>query len=269
MDYRKRFRVEGGKKLRLARFRTDAAAGVSGRPDAEKCFRENLRALAELQYNLYAEEKQSLLIVLQGIDAAGKDGTIRRVFSTFNPQGCTVTPFKVPTPEERGHDFLWRVHRAAPRKGHIGIFNRSHYEDVLVVRVHDIVPKGTWSKRYGLINDFERLLAAGGTTIIKFLLVISREEQKKRFRKRLEDPRKNWKFSSDDVEKRKYWKDYLEAFEDAVERCSKPHAPWYCIPSDRKWYRNLVVSRIVRDTLEEMDPRIPESTEDLSGIVID
>ena len=178
-------------------------------------------------------------------------------------------PFKVPTPEERGHDFLWRVHKAAPVSGHITIFNRSHYEDVLVVRVHDLVPKSVWSRRYAQINEFEKMLAANGTTIIKFLLIISKDEQRQRFQKRLDDPARNWKFSREDVEKRKYWDDYLDAFEDAVNRCARPHAPWYCIPADRKWYRNLVISEIVKETLEEMDPRIPRSRENLSGIVIE
>jgi PPK2 family polyphosphate:nucleotide phosphotransferase len=269
MKFRAHYGVDGKKKVALRRFRSDEKWAVEDRREAEKIFRANIGALAELQYRLYAEQKQALLIVLQGIDAAGKDGTIRRVFSTFNPQGCSVTPFKVPTPEERGHDFLWRVHKKAPGSGHITIFNRSHYEDVLVVRVHDLVPRSVWSKRYAQINEFEKMLAANGTTIIKFLLLISKDEQRQRFRKRLDDPTRNWKFSREDVEKRKYWDDYLDAFEDAVNRCARPHAPWYCIPADRKWHRNLVISEIVKETLEEMDPRIPRSREDLSGIVIE
>jgi PPK2 family polyphosphate:nucleotide phosphotransferase len=269
MKFRARYGIDGKKKIQLRRFNADERWAVKDRREAEKIFRANLGTLAEIQYRLYAEHKQSLLIVLQGIDAAGKDGTIRRVFSTFNPQGCSVTPFKVPTAEERGHDFLWRVHKAVPVSGHIGIFNRSHYEDVLVVRVHDLVPKSVWSKRYTQINEFEKMLAANGTTIVKFLLLISKDEQRRRFQKRLDDPTRNWKFSREDVEKRKYWGDYLDAFEDAVNRCARPHAPWYCIPADRKWHRNLVISEIVKETLEEMDPRIPRSREDLSGIVIE
>jgi PPK2 family polyphosphate:nucleotide phosphotransferase len=269
MKFRAHYRVDGRKKIQLHRFNADEKWAVKDRREAEKIFRANLGALAELQYRLYAEQKRALLIVLQGIDAAGKDGTIRRVFSTFNPQGCSVTPFKVPTPEERGHDFLWRVHKAVPGGGQITIFNRSHYEDVLVVRVHDLVPKSIWSKRYAQINEFEEMLATNGTTIVKFLLIISKDEQRKRFQKRLDDPSRNWKFSREDVEKRKYWDDYINAFEDVVNRCARPHAPWYCIPANRKWYRNLVISEIVKETLEEMDPRIPRSREDLSGIVIE
>jgi PPK2 family polyphosphate:nucleotide phosphotransferase len=269
MKFRAHYGINGKKKIQLRRFNADEKWAVKDRREAEKLFRANLGALAELQYRLYAEQKQALLIVLQGIDAAGKDGTIRRVFSTFNPQGCSVTPFKVPTAEERGHDFLWRVHQKVPGSGHITIFNRSHYEDVLVVRVHDLVPRSVWSRRYAQINEFEKMLAANGTTIIKFLLLISKDEQRQRFRKRLDDPTRNWKFSREDVEKRKYWDDYLNAFEDAVNRCARPHAPWYCIPADRKWHRNLVISEIVKETLMEMDPRIPRSREDLSGIVIE
>ena len=268
-DFAKAFEVTGTKPVKLARFDPGQTGGLKSKKQTLKRFESNLEALAELQYRLYAEGKRSLLIVLQGIDAAGKDGTIRRVFSVFNPQGCPVTAFKVPSRVELAHDFLWRVHKAAPPRGAIGIFNRSHYEDVLVVRVHGLAPKSVWSRRFAQINRFEKHLVDNGTTILKFFLVISKDEQKRRFRARLDNPLKNWKFSREDVEKRKLWGDYLQAIEDAVNRCSTPHAPWFVIPADHKWFRNLVISQIVRDTLERLDPRVPEVTEDLSDIVIE
>ncbi|PWT97239.1 MAG: polyphosphate kinase [Terriglobia bacterium] len=224
------------------------------------------KRLSVLQYLLYAEGRRALLVVLQGIDAAGKDGTIRRVMSGLNPQGVRVTPFKVPEGAEKRHDYLWRIHNSLPEYGQIGIFNRSHYEDVLVVRVHGLVPKSVWSKRYRQINDFERMLSENNVRILKFLLYISKEEQAKRFRQRLEDKRKNWKFSPDDVKERQYWDAYIDAYNDVLEKCSTDYAPWYVIPANKKWFRNLAVAQIVLETLESMKLKSPKPTADLSNI---
>jgi PPK2 family polyphosphate:nucleotide phosphotransferase len=226
------------------------------------------KRLQELQEVLWAEGKHALLLVFQAMDAGGKDGTIKQVMRGVNPQGCQVTSFKVPTEEEREHDFLWRIHKATPRRGYIGIFNRSHYEDVLVVRVHNLVPETVWRQRYEQINHFEELLADSGTTILKFFLYISKEEQKERFEARLRDPRKNWKFSIKDVEERNYWDDYMAAFEEAVSRCSKPWAPWFVVPANRKWYRNLVVSQIIVESLEKLGMRYPPPLPDSDKIAI-
>ena len=224
--------------------------------------------LSELQERLWAEHARSLLVVFQAIDAGGKDGAIRKVFGGVNPQGCRVTSFKAPSEEELEHDFLWRVHDNAPRHGEIGIFNRSHYEDVLVARVHGLVPKKVWSKRYAIINDFEAALSASGTTIVKFFLHISKEEQAERFRKRLENPEKYWKFRRADLEERDRWDDYQAAFEDALTKTSTSVAPWYVIPADHKWYRDWAVLSVLVETLREMDPQYPKPEEDLAGIVI-
>jgi len=209
-----------------------------------------------------------LLLIFQAKDAAGKDGAIRHVMSGVNPQGCQVTSFKVPTEEELDHDYLWRVHKATPRRGFIGIFNRSHYEDVLVVRVHNLVPEAVWQQRYEQINQFEKLLADSGTTILKFFIYISKEEQKERFEARLRDPRKNWKFSMGDVKERGHWDDYMRAFEDVLSRCSTPWAPWHVIPANHKWYRNLAVSQIIIEALEHLDMRFPPPLPDAGEIVI-
>lgn len=243
----------------------DAVHGMQ-KPDAERLLEKNLERLSVLQYLLYAEARRSLLVVLQGIDAGGKDGTIRHVMSGLNPQGVQVTAFKVPEGEETRHDYLWRVHKAVPEYGKIGIFNRSHYEDVLVVRVHNLVPKTVWRKRYEQINDFENLLTENGVTIVKFLLYISKEEQAKRFRERLEDKSKNWKFSMADVKEREHWDEYLEAYQAMLNKCGPAHAPWYVIPSNRKWFRNLAVSQVLVDALEKMDLKYPKPTADLSEI---
>jgi PPK2 family polyphosphate:nucleotide phosphotransferase len=196
--------------------------------------------------------------VLQGIDASGKDGAIRHVMSGLNPQGVTVTSFKVPEGEEKRHDYLWRIHRAVPEWGKIGIFNRSHYEDVLVVRVHDIVPKSVWSKRFAQINDFERMLSECGVRILKFFLVISKDEQAKRLTARVEDPQKNWKFSAGDTKERKFWDDYITAYDDALAKCSTDAAPWHMIPANRKWFRNYAVAQILRDELRSMKLEYPK-----------
>ncbi len=219
---------------------------------------ENLARIDELQYRLYAEGRQSLLIVVQGMDTSGKDGVIRKVMAAFNPQGCHVWGFKVPSAEEAAHDFLWRIHRATPGRGEIAIFNRSHYEDVLVVRVHDLVPREVWTRRYDQINAFERHLTENSTRVLKFYLHISPEEQLERLRARLDEPGKHWKFSEGDVAERARWKDYQAAYQDALARCSPAYAPWYVIPADRKWYRDLAVSEIVADTLAAMKPKLPK-----------
>lgn len=224
--------------------------------------------LTELQERLWAEGKQRLLIVLQGIDAAGKDGTIRHVMDAFNPQGCSVVGFKAPSAVEIAHDYLWRVHQHTPGNGHITIFNRSHYEDLLVVRVHDLVPKSVWSRRYRHINEWERMLTDEGTTIVKLFLYIDRDEQRERLQARLDEPHKRWKFSKGDLGERELWTDYVEAFEDVLERTSTEWAPWHLIPANRKWFRNLAVAHILGETLDEMDPRYPEPEEGLEDVVI-
>jgi PPK2 family polyphosphate:nucleotide phosphotransferase len=239
------------------------------RTEAEKELAEGLDRLTDLQDRIWAEARHKVLVVLQGIDAAGKDGTLRHVMSAFNPQGCPVTSFKAPSSEELAHDYLWRVHRAVPGKGEIGVFNRSHYEDVLVVRVHDLVPKKTWSRRYDEINAFEAMLADEGTTIVKFFLYIDRDEQRARFQARLDDPTKRWKFRLGDLAERKRWDDYIAAYEDVLARCSTKQAPWYVIPANHKWFRNLAVTEILADTLDELKPQYPEPEEDLTGVRVE
>ena len=224
--------------------------------------------LAEWQRALYAERRRSLLIVLQAMDAGGKDSTIRKVFRGVNPQSIRVASFKEPSALEREHDFLWRIHQQIPSAGMISIFNRSHYEDVLVVRVDRIVPESTWRERFDQINDFEARLAASGTTILKFFLHISPEEQAERFRDRLQRPEKNWKFSRGDLDKRRQWYDYQQAYQDVLEKCTTEVAPWHVIPADRKWFRNTVIARTIVSTLETINPQYPTTTEDLTGITI-
>jgi PPK2 family polyphosphate:nucleotide phosphotransferase len=257
--------VKPGMKVRLSKIDPSDTHGKH-KDAAESQLAKNLERLSILQYRLYAESRRSLLVVLQGIDAGGKDGTIRHVMSGFNPQGASVTSFKVPAGEEKQHDYLWRVHKAVPKFGEIGIFNRSHYEEVLVVRVHNLVPQSVWKKRYDQINNFEQMLADEGVNIVKFFLYIDRDEQKRRFQARLEDPAKKWKFSSADIEERKFWDDYTAAFEDAIERCSKPYAPWFIIPANKKWFRNLAVSEILIHTLEEMNLKYPKPAGDTPNL---
>jgi PPK2 family polyphosphate:nucleotide phosphotransferase len=221
---------------------------------------DKLRArLDELQNALYAESKRSLLVVLQARDAGGKDGTIRRVFSSVNPQGCTVTAFKAPTHAELAHDYLWRVHAVLPARGMIGIFNRSHYEDVLAVRVHELVPKKVWKERYDQINDFEHMLTENGVTILKFFLHVSKEEQRVRLAERLTDPSKNWKFQAGDLDERKLWDEYTRAYADVFRKCSTKYAPWFLVPADRKHARDYLVLEKIVSTLEEMDPKYPKA----------
>ena len=233
---------------------------------AEKELNDHVKQLAELHELLYAENKRALLIVFQGMDASGKDGTIRHVMSGVNPQGCTVTSFKQPSAKELEHDFLWRIHAAVPEKGSIGIFNRSQYEDVLVVRVHGLVPKEIWQARYDQINAFERILAENDVTILKFFLHISRDEQEKRFQQRVEDPQKNWKISPADFREREYWGEYQKAYQDAIANCSTKEAPWYIIPSDHKWFRNYCVSHIIVRTLQSFHMRYPKANLDVAGV---
>lgn len=246
--------------------------GTSGtyknKREARDPIKQNLERLNALQSMMYAQDKHALLIVLQALDAGGKDGTIKHVMGAFNPQGVTVNPFKRPSDEELAHDFLWRIHHHTPERGMIAIFNRSHYEDVLTVRVNNLVPEDVWRKRYDHINNFERLLADSGVTIVKLYLHISKEEQKERFLERQSTPEKQWKFSPGDLEVRRQWDDYRTAFEDALTLCNTAYAPWYVIPADRKWYRNLVVSQLLIDTLEGMDLRYPDPVEDITSYTI-
>jgi PPK2 family polyphosphate:nucleotide phosphotransferase len=257
--------VKPGARIKLAA--RDASDTLGLEKDAAAAqLEKNLDRLSVLQYLLYAEARRSLLVVLQGIDAGGKDGTIQHVMSGLNPQGVRVTSFKVPEGAEKRHDYLWRVHRAVPEFGQIGIFNRSHYEDVLVVRVHNLVPKAVWSQRYEQINDFERMLGDNGTRVVKFLLYIDKEEQARRFRERIDDKTKNWKFSPADLKEREYWDQYIDAFQDMLHQCSTECAPWYVIPANHKWFRNLAVSQILREELEAMSLKYPKPAADLSAI---
>lgn len=260
---------EPGTRLNLKDVDPRRVEGDWDKESAAERIAENTERSRELAYRLYAENTRALLLVLQGMDTAGKDGTIRTVMTGINPQSCQITPFKQPSEEELDHDFLWRIHRAVPRKGNIGIFNRSHYEDVLVVRVHNLVPAEQWRSRYDRINDFEKLLTEGGVTLLKCCLHISKDEQRERLQARLDRPDKRWKFSRADLAERKLWDDYQQAYEDALSKCNTDHAPWHVIPSDRKWYRNLVVSELLRDTLEKMAPQIPPAEAGLDGIIVE
>lgn len=264
------YRVKPGQKIDLAKRAPDDKRFFEGKKkDAPELLKElNLR-LESLQELLYAEHKNKVLIVLQAMDTGGKDGTIRHVFEGVNPQGVKVTSFKAPTKKELDHDYLWRVHKHTPGKGEIVIFNRSHYEDVLVVRVHSFVPEETWKQRFDHINAFEKMLADEGTTILKFYLHINQEEQKQRFLSRIETPNKQWKFSFKDLEERKLWPKYMKAFEDVLSRTSMEWAPWYIIPANRKWYRNLVISSIVINTLEGLKMKYPQPEGNLDKVVID
>jgi PPK2 family polyphosphate:nucleotide phosphotransferase len=263
----KKFRIEPGAKVRLGDF-DPSYPGIHG--SYEKAVPEmllQLEKMARLQNLMYAERKHSLLIVLQGLDAGGKDGVIRHILTGLNPAGCRVIPFKQPTPEDLRHDFLWRVHPHVPGKGEVAIFNRSHYEDVLVVRVHQLVPVDVWSKRYDLINDLERLLVVeNSTTILKFFLHISKDEQLARFKRRLDDPARRWKITESDYREREYWDDYAHAFEDMLCKTSTDHAPWFIVPANQKWFRDLFVSRIITSALDELDMHLPEAAVDLARI---
>ena len=268
VDLRSKLVVEPGHRVTLERLDPAATHGFD-KATAVATTAKQLERLTELQDRLWAEGRRAVLVILQGIDAAGKDGTIKKVMEAFNPQGCPVSSFKVPSAEELAHDYLWRVHKQVPRKGEIGVFNRSHYEDVLVVRVHDLVPKAVWSKRYDQINEFERLLAESGTTIVKFFLSIDRDEQRERFQARYDDPARRWKFSMGDLEERKRWDDYQAAFDEALSKTSTKWAPWYVIPANRKWFRNLAVSSILADTIAALEPAYPPAPDLPPDLVIE
>lgn len=266
MNVKSAYLVRSGKKIRLARLSTQETGAFHSRAEAHTEFIRHRLKLNVLQELLTAENKHAILVVLQGMDTAGKDGTIRHIFTGVNPQACTVTSFKVPTPLERQHDFLWRVHNAVPRTGTIGIFNRSHYEDVLVTRVHNTIPAKVAQKRLAQIADFESILAANGVTILKFFLHISREEQTRRLESRLADVTKHWKVSEGDFAERHFWPKYEEAYEEAINATSRKHAPWFIIPSDQKWYRNFAISRILVETLESLKMKYPTPTFDPAKI---
>ena len=247
----------------------------AGRPDElpdDDALKEQtkrlLAQLTELQATLYADARYALLIVLQGRDASGKDGAVRKVFGAFNPSGCTVTPFKVPTPMELAHDYLWRVHAALPRRGTIGVFNRSHYEDVVAVRMHELAPPDVWRRRYEHIRGFERMLVDEGTSVVKVFLNVSRDEQRVRFQERIDDPGKRWKFRRDDLKVRERFDDWVEAWDDALTETSTDWAPWYVVPADRNWLKALAVAELVVDALERLGPRLPEPEDGLDGLVL-
>lgn len=256
-----------GSKVNLKEYDTGYKAGYDKvRAKSEESVLEE--RLAELQEKLYAQHTQSLLVVLQAMDAGGKDGTIKKVFNSVNPQGVQVTSFKAPTADELAHDFLWRIHMNTPSKGYIGIFNRSHYEDVLVARVNGLVPTDVWQARYDHINNFERLLNDSGTRILKFYLHISKDEQRERLQERIDRPDKHWKFDPNDLKTREHWDAYMEAFEDVLTRCNTKYAPWHIVPADHKWYRDLVITRTIVATLEEMKVAYPKPLADISKIRI-
>ena len=258
-----------GKKIKLSDIDARAKGDLQDKEDGKIYAEALVKRIAKLQRALYAERKQSLLIVLQATDTGGKDGTIRHLLTGVNPQGVRVWPFGVPTPLELSHDFLWRIHEKAPAAGMIGVFNRSHYEDVLVVRVHDSVPEAVWKARYEAINDFERMLTQSGTTILKFYLHISKNEQKERLQDRLDEPDKNWKFSPADLKERESWDDYQQAYQDMINKCSTKWAPWNIVPADRKWARNVAIAEKVLRTLEEMNPQYPTAEFDPTKVEID
>jgi PPK2 family polyphosphate:nucleotide phosphotransferase len=260
-----RYRVEPGETVDLGQLDTADTAGFADRADADAEMPRIVERIADLQARLYAEEKRSLLVVLQGIDAAGKDSSVKHVFGGVNPQGCRVYTFKQPSSDEAAHDFLWRYHQDTPARGMIHVFNRSHYEDVLVVRVKGLVEEERWRSRYDSINDFERMLVREGTVVLKFFLHISRDAQLERFRERLERADKHYKFSSSDVRERRHWDDYQAAFADMLNHTSTPWSPWHIVPADHKWLRNYVVARTVAGTLTAMDPQWPAPSEDLEA----
>jgi PPK2 family polyphosphate:nucleotide phosphotransferase len=261
--------VKPGTRVNLKDFDPDDTGPYRSEEEARQTLQDHLDQLIKLQNLLYAENQRALLIILQGMDTSGKDGTIRQVMAGLTPLGVQVKAFKAPTEEELRHDFLWRVHKAVPEQGWFGIFNRSHYEDVLIVRVHDLVPHNVWKARYEQINDFEKMLVKNRVLILKFFLHISRAEQKRRLEQRLSDPTRYWKFSLRDVEERKYWHDYRKAYEVALSRCSTAWAPWCVVPANHKWYRNLVVAETIVHTLRDLRMAFPEPAIDLSKVVID
>lgn len=266
MSYANEFRIKPGSKVNLSKVDPNYHGDCENEASVAEELKTYSQRLTELQAVMFAENKHSMLIVLQAMDGGGKDGTVHQVVSAMNPQGSTVVGFKVPTAEELSHDYLWRIHKVTPAKGHITVFNRSHYEDVLVVRVHNLVPKDVWSKRYNDINAFERELANGGTTIVKFFLHIDKDEQLRRFRDRLDEADKQWKISDSDYTEREYWDDYQQAYVDAISKCSFNYAPWYVIPANHKWFRDLAVSQILVETMKGLDMHYPAPSVDLAVI---
>jgi PPK2 family polyphosphate:nucleotide phosphotransferase len=258
-----------GKKFKLSKFDPDETGKYTDKEHAQPDVDANLKALDKLQEVLYADARYAVLIVFQAMDAGGKDGAIEHIFSGLNPQGCSVASFKAPSHLELAHDYLWRYHMAVPRDGMIGIFNRSHYEAILVERVRGIVPKKVWRKRYKHIRDFEEMLTDENVVLMKFYLNISKDEQKRRLQSRLDDPKKNWKFNPGDLEERKRWDAYMEAFEDAIAETSTENAPWYVIPSNHKWYRNLVISDIVVRTMKKLPLEYPKAVEGIQNYKLD
>jgi PPK2 family polyphosphate:nucleotide phosphotransferase len=268
----KKFLVPPNSKLKLSKIKTDETLGISSKKDSVKLLKMNVKRMRELQAKLYAQDKYSMLIIFQAMDAAGKDGTIKHVMGGLNPQGTQVFSFKQPSKEELDHGYLWRINKALPERGRIGIFNRSHYEEVLVVRVHDLIKyqkipdkfnnKNIWKQRYQQINDFEKYLYENGVVIIKFFLHVSKEKQKERLLERIEDPAKNWKFLIGDIEERKYWNDYQIAYQEAISATSKKHALWYIIPADKKWFMRLAVSEIIVKEMKKLKPDFPKLNDD-------
>ena len=258
--------VTPGSRAALEERDPRSTPGVGSRNKAEKELKGFEERLDRLQVRLMAEGRRSLLVVLQGMDTSGKDGTIKHAFASLSPSALHVKAFKAPTEEELGHDFLWRIRKALPEPGRIGIFNRSHYEDVVVVRVKGLVPRDTWAARYDRINAFERELVEAGTSVLKLFLHISEDEQRERLLARLEDPDKTWKFNPNDLRERERWDGYRAAYEDALTRCSTPEAPWYVIPADRKWYRNRAAMELIVDALERMHPEMPVPDYDVDGM---
>lgn len=262
-------RLRPGQAVSLSTIPADGKEYHSDRKEGEKEFKKLRAEFRDLQARFYAEDKHKLLIVFQAMDAGGKDGTIRAVTQGVNPQGVIITSFKAPSKIELAHDYLWRIHSAVPARGMIGIFNRSHYEDVLIVRVDNLVAESIWRPRYQQINEFEQLLTSTGTTILKFYLHIDKEEQRERFQERIDDQTKNWKFSFEDLEKRKQWDDYMAAYEEMLQQTTTEHAPWYVIPANQNWYRNLAIERAIANALRQLDPQFPPPEGDVSGIVVE
>lgn len=266
MAFKDHFQVKAGKALDLSKVSTGPIGPLTDKVKAQEQTAKNLARIAELQELMYAEHKHSLLIVLQAMDAGGKDGAVNVIGGAMNPQGVNVVSFKVPSAVEKDHDYLWRIHQETPRKGYATIFNRSHYEEVLVVRVHNFVPKDVWKERYDEINNFEKVLNKSGTGILKFYLHIDKDEQLKRFKERIDDPSKNWKLSDSDFPERELWDDYRAAYEDALTKCSTEKAPWFIVPANKKWFRDLVISQIVVDHLESLKMKYPAPTVDVAAL---
>ena len=269
MEFKSKNIVTPGELINLDDYAPSYTGSYNKKSQTKRRLKKLHKQLLKLQELLYAENQRALLIILQGMDTCGKDGTIRKVMAGINVQGCDVVNFKVPSTDELSRDFLWRAHRVAPPKGKIGIFNRSHYEDVLVVRVHDLVPQTVWEQRYQQINNFEKMLVENGTVVLKFFLHISKDEQKARLESRISDPTKHWKITEADIRERAYWDDYMHAYEAVLQRCSTDCAPWYIVPANKKWYRNLVITECIVDTLRKLGMRYPDPTDDVTKFIID